>query len=489
MKKKVSYNDLALIAGNIFTLYEDGIQLLNIFTLLDELPLRKEYKSLLREMEEVIKEGGSLKSAFSKERETLIPHFFISMVGIGEKTGRIVYVLKGLEIYYKKLEQINKSIIKAITYPIFLMLALIALGIFVLFFFIPNMADIYGAMGKEIPNVYLKVILIKNNFLNNTFLILLETFILGICVPYIVFKFFIKDNLNFLMQKIPIYNLFNEYIIIVLISVIINSGINIAIGLEYCYQGDLNKNIMIGLKKINNDLKNGKLLSQSMIETNMFSKSTLAHIKLGEECGALDKRLTILEDTIFTNLSFKISKITSMIQPFLILFIGVIIIIFIIKFLMPLLDIVLVWNMKKGYTLIELISVIAIIGILMLPTLKLTKSFNNILNKSAAMGFCNELSNMISYGKFYCVKNNSYGEIEINKSAGVVKFKDKKQGGKVIKTIFLPGNFKFSAMYILKINTLGNVESDTIRIFDNYGNVYKVTISTGIDTVNIYEGD
>ena len=470
MKKKVSYNDLALIAGNISTLYEDGIQLLNIFTLLDELPLRKEYKSLLREMEEVIKEGGSLKSAFSKEGETLIPNFFISMVGIGEKTGRIVYVLKGLEIYYKKLEQINKSIIKAITYPIFLMLALIALGIFVLFFFIPNMADIYGAMGKEIPNVYLKVILIKNNFLNNTFLILLETFILGICVPYIVFKFFIKDNLNFLMQKIPIYNLFNEYIIIVLISVIINSGINIAIGLEYCYQGDLNKNIMIGLK-------------------NMFSKSTLAHIKLGEECGALDKRLTILEDTIFTNLSFKISKITSMIQPFLILFIGVIIIIFIIKFLMPLLDIVLVWNMKKGYTLIELIIVIAIIGILMLPTLKLTKSFNNILNKSAAMGFCNELSNMISYGKFYCMKNNSYGEIEINKSAGVVKFKDKKQGGKVIKTIFLPGNFKFSAMYILKINTLGNVESDTIRIFDNYGNVYKVTISTGVDTVNIYEGD
>ena len=58
-----------------------------------------------------------------------------------------------------------------------------------------------------------------------------------------------------------------------------------------------------------------------------------------------------------------------------------------------------------------------------------------------------------------------------------------------MKTIFLPENFKFSAMYILKINTLGNVESDTIRIFDNYGNVYKVTISTGVDTVNIYEGD
>lgn len=342
IKKKVSYNNLALIAGNISTLYEDGIQLLNIFELLGELPLRKEYKNLLKEMEVVIKEGKSLKSAFSKERETLIPNFFISMVGIGEKTGKIVYVLRGLEIYYKKLEQIKKNIIKAITYPIFLILALIGLGIFVLFFFIPSMADIYGAMGKEIPNSYLKIILIKDNFLNNKLLTLLEIFILGICTPYIIFKFFIKDKLNFLIQKIPIYKLFNEYIIVVLISVIINSGINISIGLEYCYRGDLSKNIMMALKSINNDLKKGKLLSQSMNNTNIFSKFTLAQIKLGEETGSLDKRLSILEESIFTNLNCKIIKLTSMIQPFLIIFIGGIIIIFIIKFLIPLLDMVLI---------------------------------------------------------------------------------------------------------------------------------------------------
>ena len=199
----MSYNDLALIAGNISTLYEDGIQLLNIFTLLDELPLRKEYKSLLREMEEVIKEGGSLKSAFSKEGETLIPNFFISMVGIGEKTGRIVYVLKGLEIYYKKLEQINKSIIKAITYPIFLMLALIALGIFVLFFFIPNMADIYGAMGKEIPNVYLKVILIKN------FFVVYKIWLDKRLFPELIgFKFIMMKMEIYYLKECPIMKLF-----------------------------------------------------------------------------------------------------------------------------------------------------------------------------------------------------------------------------------------------------------------------------------------
>ena len=145
--------------------------------------------------------------------------------------------------------------------------------------------------------------------------------------------------------------------------------------------------------------------------------------------------------------------------------------------------------MKKGYTLIEVIVTMAILLILMIPTLNLGKSFDNILNKSIAMGVCNDLSNIISYGKFYCMKNNTYGEIYINKSIGVVNFKDKKQGGKIIKSIFLPRGFKFSAMYILKINTLGAIESDTIRIFDSNGNVYKVSISTGVDTVNIYEGN
>ena len=113
-KKKVSYKDLALIAGNISKLYEEGIQLLHIFSLLDELPLKKEYKMLLKEMEIIIRDGGTLRKAFSKG-EGLIPIFFLSMVGIGERTGRIVYVLKGLEMYYNKLQYINKTIINNIS--------------------------------------------------------------------------------------------------------------------------------------------------------------------------------------------------------------------------------------------------------------------------------------------------------------------------------------------------------------------------------------
>ena len=110
MKKKASYRDLALIAGNIGKLYDEGISLLNILNLIDELPLKKEYKVMLKEMEGIIKEGGSLSEGF-KRGGALIPSFFNSMVDIGERTGKIVYVLMGLDVI-RRIILYHKSQIK-----------------------------------------------------------------------------------------------------------------------------------------------------------------------------------------------------------------------------------------------------------------------------------------------------------------------------------------------------------------------------------------
>lgn len=340
LKKKESYKDLALIAGNIAKLYEEGIPLLNILVLIDELPLKKEYKALIKSMEDVIKAGGSMQEAFNMGKG-LIPKFFISMVGIGEKTGKIVYVLKGLEIYYNKLQYINSAIFSAVTYPLILIGALVVLGFFVVFFFIPNMTNIYGAMGKEVPETYLKIIALKESVFNNPIIMIVEVILWIIILPYYIVKIFFKKYISSIVEKIPICNLLNEYIVIVLMSVVINSGINIAIGLEYCSESEISNKINKNIKRINRDITSGIMLSEAMNETGMFSKYTLAHIKLGEEAGSLDKRLVLLEEEIFKSLSCKINKATQLIQPLLILIIGVVIVFFILKFVMPLLDIVL----------------------------------------------------------------------------------------------------------------------------------------------------
>ena len=74
--------------------------------------------------------------------------------------------------------------------------------------------------------------------------------------------------------------------------------------------------------------------------------------------------------------------------------------------------------MKRGYTLIELIIVLAIIAILMLPTLNISKYYREVAGRVKGKSIINEVSNLISYSKYYCRHYNSYGLIEVNSSEG-----------------------------------------------------------------------
>ena len=145
--------------------------------------------------------------------------------------------------------------------------------------------------------------------------------------------------------------------------------------------------------------------------------------------------------------------------------------------------------MKRGYTLVEVILVLAIITLLIMPTLNIAKSYKDITSRIKGKGIITEISSLISYSKCYCKYHESYGEIEINNVEGKIIFKDTSKKGTVIKSISLQEGFKFTSNNSLDINKLGYIKSDTIRIIDKDGNVYKVTIATGIDTVNIYEGE
>lgn len=145
--------------------------------------------------------------------------------------------------------------------------------------------------------------------------------------------------------------------------------------------------------------------------------------------------------------------------------------------------------MKKGYTLVELIIVMAILSILLVPTLNLTNSYKTTINRIKGKSVINDLSNLISFSKYYCRHNKVNGKLEINKVQGEATFKDMSGRGKVVKSIYLPEGFEFKTINLLNVTTEGYIQSDTIRVLDNDKNTYKLTISTGVDTVNIYEGE
>lgn len=141
---------------------------------------------------------------------------------------------------------------------------------------------------------------------------------------------------------------------------------------------------------------------------------------------------------------------------------------------------------KRGYTFLELMIVTSIMLVLVSLGLKTKNSINKIINETRVESSVNEICNILSYGKYYCKVNRIEGAIEFNRDTGQIILYEDVRNGKVIKKSKLERGVSFVSNLKFKLTSMGNLQAGTIYIKDKNGKVSKITISVGIDTVNIY---
>lgn len=327
------YKDLQVIIDNMFNLYKSGIPIFNSFELMEELPLNKEYKESIKGIKEELNKGEGLSYAFSKY-DRLYPKFFLSMLKVGEETGRLGDILKGLDLYYKKVNLMKGRLKSSLTYPAILVLASLVLVVFFGLFVVPTFQDIFISMEKEVPKVIeifinIKILIDKSPFISVMFLCFW-----GIIIPFIVI-IYNKERVMTIIYKVPLIKRFREYVSIVLLSIIIKSGISLSTGLKHCMDIDLLGGIKEQFSVVNLLILEGKALNEALEKTSGFTRYTLAHIKLGEECGNLEDILTNLEEELFDKLNLELNRMLELIQPVTIVFIGGMVMSFILIVILP----------------------------------------------------------------------------------------------------------------------------------------------------------
>ena len=332
--KKSSYKDISIICENLYSLYNDGLQITKSIELLNDFPLRKDYKDSIKDVGEKVRMGKSLGESFSKFNN-LYPSFLTGMISIGEKTGRLNDVLKEMSIYYKRKDAMKNSIINASIYPIFLIISMLIMCIFFIIFIIPQFESVYSSLGTNIPKL-------TKNILNlsiwiNKYPFVAISFILFwfILTPIIFFKLYYNKLKNILVNKIKILKEIREYEVILLIKVIVVSGTNISVALKYCEEDNLRKKLY---SDINEGILKGNEISEVLEDVINPSNYTIAMIKLGEESGSLDDRLENLTNTLNERCNDKFKKIASMFQPISIVLIACIVFIFLMTFILPIFD-------------------------------------------------------------------------------------------------------------------------------------------------------
>ena len=127
------------------------------------------------------------------------------------------------------------------------------------------------------------------------------------------------------------------------------------------------------------------------------------------------------------------------------------------------------FHYKKAFTLLELLISISIIIVVFSLSFRGKKILDATINNIKAHTAVSNMCDFLSYSKFYCNKNNSS-----------VKFS---------KKLKLPKGFNFITNYSINCSNEGVLSSGSIYICDSYNNFYKITISVGVDTINVYYGE
>jgi type IV pilus assembly protein PilC len=197
-------------------------------------------------------------------------------------------------------------------------------------------------MNIELPANCKYIYEFNNNFRESPFISII-TITCWFLILLITLKYFSKKISVDKFIKVSIVKLFFEYIMILFFSIITSSGINISQGLKHCEDSITFIYMKNKIGNINANILGGRTLTEALEKSGIFSKYTLAIIKVNEEGGTIEEGFKGLAVDLEYSLSERIKKYLSFISPMFVVIMAGVIVMFLTGFVLPLFN-----NLKNG---------------------------------------------------------------------------------------------------------------------------------------------
>ena len=335
--KKLSYEDKAKLFENFAILLKSGIPIVKS---LDIIKQQGEKLKFLDIVKENLFLGKSLK--FSMEQTACFDELSLTLIEVGEKTGKLDETFLRMSKYYKHMDEMYKDVKSASYYPIFILSMLLFLFGFIIFYFIPNIISLYGG---EIPKIggWAELLISHSLFIKEYFMELFLT--CSILIVLIIKLVIVSINPLFFSQikfKLPLVGnlIFKQSLnnLVWALETMLGSGVDILNALSVLENVTNDPVVLSKLKIIQTSVLGGNSLSDSIVDAKIFEPNLLYFVNIGEETGDLENRLNNLSYLYTQEIKRKSKELTSMAQPVFITIITLAIGITMLTIIMPLLD-------------------------------------------------------------------------------------------------------------------------------------------------------
>jgi type IV pilus assembly protein PilC len=338
----VKPSDLIMFSRELATLLGSGVTLIKS---LDILCKQIESKILLRTVEQIKKdvEGGYTFQNALKKHDKVFSSFWINLVETGEASGHLPSSLEQVASYLEDSAELKRKLISALIYPV--ILVVVATGAIAIFLLkiIPVFIDIFKGFNVELP-VLTQIVVNISNIVRKYFFAVIGFLILLI---FIIKKYISTETgrwqFDEIVLKMPVLGTLIREISTERfasgLGTLIKSGVPILHALEITEKIAGNKVMEKALREVKTAVKEGKGMGQTMQSSNLFSPLVVQMIIVGEEIGELGKMLDRISVFYKGRVNTFISRFTTMFEPIILVFMGIVVGIIVIAMFMPIFSI------------------------------------------------------------------------------------------------------------------------------------------------------
>ncbi|WP_447971413.1 type II secretion system F family protein [Nitrospira sp. M1] len=327
-KKPLSLREFLVFNQEFLALIKSGLPMLRSFDLLSERTTKGAFQETLLGLREEIRGGSSISDAMANY-PTYFSELYQASIRSGEQSGNLPEVIQRYIEYLKLLIGVREKVVKALAYPSFLVVFGFAIVGFLLAYVMPIFAEVYAESNTELP-LATKLLLDTITYAG----VWLPWALIGILIAGISFHLWRKTPQG-LMQThrwllhLPLIGdvvLKNQVIRFTrTLSTILAGGIPLLSALQVTARGMTNQVFTHALSATIDSVQDGKSLSSSLKRESFLPRMTIEMIEVGETTGSLETMLLEVAEFHEGELDLQLSRLTTWIEPLLLLGMGVLV--------------------------------------------------------------------------------------------------------------------------------------------------------------------
>ncbi|MDP2920987.1 MAG: type II secretion system F family protein [Candidatus Omnitrophota bacterium] len=338
-KKKISTKSLVIFTRQLATLIAAGLPLVKALrTLYDQLE-QGYLKDVIKTVADEVESGSNFSEALAHFPH-VFPDFYVNMIKAGELGGMLEDILKRLSEFLDKSQKLRDKVKSALMYPMFVMIVAILILVMLMVFVIPTFTNMFSELGGNLP-LPTKVLIIVSDITRRLwFLIPLLPIAL-----ILIYKAIIKNpNRRFVIDKmklrVPVVGNLIQQIAVArftrTLGTLLSSGVPILAALETVRDTIGNEFIGRAVMQVRDSIKEGEGVAGPMELSKAFPPLVTKMISIGEETGDLSKMLIQIADNFEDEVDVAVTGLTSLLEPLLIVFMGLVVGFIVVSMFMPL---------------------------------------------------------------------------------------------------------------------------------------------------------